>query len=284
MNSEKEKQISRAMRQLVQNEPRFNLNEVRIIVALERAIARLSAFPELQEHLVFKGGFVLFKSYESLRFTRDADALAISVSKESLGNLVQKALLADLDDGLWYGDVQLHELTEQGEYGACRFDCAFQIGNPDPNKIHKLSRIHIDLGFSDRLPNKPFDETMPSLLSHEEPVSWKIYPIEYIVAEKLQTLFDRGSANSRAKDVYDLIYLIPKCGNNTALIEAIKKTFANRGTEIPDSFANRANEFDRTILSAGWPGVKILKEKTDFETAWQALTKCLQALDEMQKK
>lgn len=279
MNSAKEKQVNLAMRQLVQNEPRFNLNEVRIIVALERAIARLLALSELKEHLVFKGGFVLFKSYESLRFTRDVDALALAISKDRLNALVQSAMISDLDDGLWYGDIQLQELTEQGEYGSCRFDCAFQIGNPEPNKIHKLSRIHIDIGFSDRLPNKPSDETMPSLLIHEEPVSWKIYPIEYIVAEKLQTLFDRGSANSRTKDVYDLIYLIPKCLNTIALVSAINKTFANRGTEIPKSFAKRANDFDRTILAAGWPGVKILSEKTDFETAWQSLMVCLNNLD-----
>lgn len=279
MNSEKEKQINRAMRQLLQKEPRFNLNEIRVIVAIERAIARLSALSELAGHLVFKGGFVLFKSYGSLRFTRDADALAVSISKEHLSALVQRALASDLDDGLWYGDIQIRELADQGEYGACRFDCAFQIGVPDLKKIHKLSRIHVDVGFSDILPDKPAGEMMPSLLPHEEPVSWKIYPIEYIVAEKLQTLLDRGSANSRAKDIYDLIHLLPQCQDQAALASAIRKTFQNRKTAIADSLVERVCEFDRTILAAGWPGVKILKDKTDFEAAWQELMDCLENLD-----
>jgi hypothetical protein len=154
MNREKEKQINRAMRTLVQKEPRFNINEIRVIVAIERAIARLSSSSDLSEHLVFKGGFVLLKNYESSRFTRDADALAVNISRDKISELVQTALSADLDDGLWYGNIQVQELTEQGEYGAYRFDCAYQIGKPDLKKIHKLSRIHIDVGFSDRLSSK----------------------------------------------------------------------------------------------------------------------------------
>lgn len=280
MNFEKEKQVNRAMRQLVQKESQLNLNEVRIIVALERAIARLSSLPELSEHLIFKGGFVLFKNYESSRFTRDADALAQSISKEKLSSFAKKALATDLEDGLWYGDIQVRDLNEQGEYGAFRFDCAFQIGSPDLKKIHKLSRIHIDVGFSDRLPQRLPYKTMNSLLNHEAPVSWKIYPVEYIVAEKLQTLFDRGSANSRAKDIYDLIYLLPLCKNKKALSGAIKTTFENRDTKIPDSFEAQANKFDRTILASSWPGVKILKEKMDFETAWKTLMGFLAELED----
>jgi len=237
VNHEKEKQITRAMKALARKDSRFNINEVRVIVAIERAIARLSASPDLTEHIVFKGGFVLLKSYESSRFTRDADAIALGLSKEKLITLVRAALNIDLDDGLWFGDIQVQELTEQGEYGAYRFDCAFQVGKPDPKKMHKLSRIHIDIGLSDRLSSKPESQVMPSLLEHEEPVTWKIYPIEDIVAEKLQTLFDRGSANSRAKDVYDLIYLFSRGNNCGPLIAAIKRTFENRGTDLPRSFA-----------------------------------------------
>lgn len=280
MNREKAKLITRAMKDLVLKEPRFTINEVRIIVALERAIARLSGNKGLTEHLVFKGGFVLLKSYASIRFTRDADALAVAISKEELSRLVCEALTHDLDDGLWFGDVRVRELAEQGEYGAYRFDCAFQIGEPELTKLHKLSRIHIDVGFSDQLPNKPENQLMPSVLPHEEPVSWRIYPIEYIIAEKIQTLLDRGSANSRAKDVYDLIYLFPRSQNQDALMSAIRNTFENRKTEFPKSFVQQVAQFDKTFLSHGWPGVKIYEQKPDFEAAWTLLMGFLKNIDE----
>lgn len=280
MNREKAKQVNRAMTALVQRESRFTINEVRVIVAIERAIARLSASPDLAGHLIFKGGFVLLKSYGSSRFTRDADALAMAISKGKLSSLVQAALSADLDDGLWFGDVRAQELAEQGEYGAYRFSCAFQIGEPDFKKLHKLSRIHVDVGFSDRPVVKVEHQVMPSLLGHEGPVTWRIYPIEYIIAEKLQALFDRGSANSRAKDVYDLIHLFPRANDRHSLATAIQRTFKNRGTAMPESFVKQAAGIDKTILSHGWPSVHILREKPDFESAWNMLMGALQGLDE----
>ena len=279
MNQEKAKQITRAMKALVKNDPHFNINEVRIIVALERAIARLSRNKELSDCLIFKGGFVLLKVFESQRFTRDADALAIAIQKGKLKTLICNTMADDLDDGLWFGDIKVQELTEQGEYGAYRFDCAFQIGEPDLKKIHKFSRIHVDVGFSDHLPTRPFDQTMPSLLDHEEPVTWKIYPIEYIIAEKVQTLFDRGSANSRAKDLYDLNYLFPRCPSQGKITDAILQTFKNRGTSFPSSFLAGAETFDKTILKAAWPGIRVLDQKADFDEAWETLMGYLRDLD-----
>ncbi len=253
-------------------------------MALERAIARLMSSRELEEHLVFKGGFVLLKSYESLRFTRDGDALAVSISKEKLKDLISHALTPDLDDGMWYGDVQVFELEEQGQYGSYRFDCAFQIGEPDPKKIHKLSRIHIDVAFSDRLPDKPPGQVMPSVLHHENPISWRVYPMEYIIAEKLETMYDRGSANSRAKDIYDLVYLFPRCLDKEKTWAAIRRTFENRDTVLPSSFVKEATEFDQTILRAAWPGIRVLDDKLEFDEVWAELAKYLRELDEHLEK
>ena len=84
---------------------------------IERLVARLVADKKLDQHLVFKGGFVLLKRYESLRYTRDADVFAVSISKAELVTMLKNALLADLDDGFWYGDIQEQELNDQGEYG-----------------------------------------------------------------------------------------------------------------------------------------------------------------------
>ncbi len=280
MNREKAKQITRTIKALVKNDRRFSANEVRIIVALERAIARLLRSRDLDEHLIFKGGFVLLKSYESFRFTRDGDALAVSISKKQLKDLVCQALAFDLDDGMWFGDIQVSKMEEQGEYGSYRFDCAFQVGEPDLKKVHKFSRIHMDVGFSDRLPGKMSGQQMPSVLEYETPISWKVYPMEYIVAEKLETLYDRGSANSRAKDVYDLVYLYPRCLDKKKILDAIRRTFENRKTAIPASFAGDAEKFDKTILKAAWPGIRVLDNKLGFDKVWENLMKYLKDLDD----
>lgn len=280
MNNNRVKQLTKALKELAHKDTQLSVNELRIIIALERAIARIQHDKELADHLIFKGGFVLLKQYQSHRFTRDADALAVSTSKETFANLVRQAITTDLDDGLWFGDMQVNDLPDQGRYGSLRFDFAFQIGAPKPGKIHKLSRIHIDAGFSNDLAVQATHETMPSLFPTDEPVSWTIYPVEQIVAEKLETLFQRGIENSRAKDVYDLVYLMPRCANRKQLLDSIQHTFANRETPLPASFTESAKQMtDLTILQAAWPGVKITADKPTFAEVWERLMWSLQELD-----
>lgn len=47
---------------------------------LERLVARLTSDEELRQHLVFKGGFVGLKVYESSRYTVDVDALVLNAN------------------------------------------------------------------------------------------------------------------------------------------------------------------------------------------------------------
>jgi hypothetical protein len=63
----------------------------------------------------------------------------------------------------------------------------------------------------------------------------KAYPIETVVAEKLETLVSKGILNSRMKDFYDLRTMAKEFQfDGSVLTKAIMATFARRGTEIPD--------------------------------------------------
>lgn len=276
------KGVMDALKKLAKDGKGSSINELRMVVALERAIARLESHPRLSSHLIFKGGFVLMKTVDTVRFTRDVDALAIGVSRQRVPEMVKRALTLDLDDGLWYGDLEVEDLEDQGSYGGYRFNCAFQIGdhpkNDDP-KIKKFSRIHIDMGFGDPVEFEPKKETMLSILPYGKPISWSIYPLEYIFAEKLEALFSRGSANSRAKDVYDMPLIFPKCEDKKALLRAIVRTFTHRKTEVPTSFAARANTFDLSIMRGAWPSVELMSSANSFEDSWREMMVCLAKLD-----
>ncbi len=95
------------------------------------------------------------------------------MSKQEILGLVQPALATDLEDGFWFGDIQMEDLKDQDKYGAFRFDCAFHIGEPDLKKVSHLSRVPIDIGFSDRIPDSG-RENMKTFLDFESPVTWKI--------------------------------------------------------------------------------------------------------------
>lgn len=276
---EKARKIRAQLTQIANTKDSWSINELRIVLGLERIVARLIHHKELERHLVYKGGFVLMKALGSDRFTRDLDALGVGIDKDEVAKLVPLALGADIQDGFWFGDVQVKPLDEQGEYGALRFDCAFQIGDPQMDKLAKLSRIHFDVGFGDTIPTQLETTSSESLLKGESPISWKVYPPEFIFSEKLQTLVNRASANSRAKDVYDLALLYEKCEDKKDLNEAVVATFKTRETEIPESFHAFAKGLNLKQIEASWRSVRIAQD-LDFETVWKRTLSMLEKFDE----
>jgi hypothetical protein len=274
------KKIVSGLKLLAKKSERLSLNELRLVIALERAIARIEQHPRLSENLIFKGGFVLLKTLESTRFTRDVDALAIGIPRASIVEIVEEALIVDLDDGLWFGDINAEDLKDQGPYGGFRFSCAFQIGDPpkEKSKIRKLSRLHIDIGYGDAVNKMTPKQPMPQILIDSRPVSWSVYPLEYIFAEKLEALFSRGSANSRAKDIYDMPLIFPKC-KPVSLVDAIKKTFKGRQTPIPKSFAAAAYKFSLNVMQGAWRSVDLHDSSDTFDSCWAALLTCLDKID-----
>ena len=264
----------------------LTINDLRVILALERAVARIEAEPKLADNLIFKGGFVLFKSVDTTRYTRDVDALANGISIENVANFLKIALNKNLSDCLWFCDVQEAPLPNQGPYGGLQFSVAFQISSKPPSErtIKKLSRIHIDIGFGDSiiLPNER--SIMTSLLPGMEPVSWLIYPLESVLAEKLEALLRRGSANSRAKDVYDLVLLLDRCPYDNLLKSAINSTFSSRNMPIPNSFAIAFEEFDTSILEQAWNSVFVVGFKKTFKKTRIELIRCLAELDRLFSK
>jgi len=275
---EKARKIRAQLTHLANMKGSWSINEMRIVLGLERIVARLTHHNELEKHLVYKGGFVLMKALGSDRFTRDLDALGVGIDKDEVAKLVPLALDADIQDGFWFGDIQIKPLDEQGDYGALRFDCAFQIGDPQMDKLAKLSRIHFDVSFGDTIPTQLESTSSESLLKGESPISWKVYPPEFIFSEKLQTLVQRASSNSRAKDVYDLTLLYEKCEDRKSLNEAVTTTFKTRKTKIPESFHDFAKGLNLRQMEASWKSVRIAQE-LDFETVWKRTFSMLKKFD-----
>ena len=120
---------------------------------------------------------------------------------------------------------------------------------------------------------------MPSILPDSKPVSWAVYPLEYIFAEKLEALFSRGSLNSRAKDIYDLQLIFPDC-DVTKLASAVEQTFKIRKTPLPPSFHENAEAIETTVLRRAWNSVELPKEEADFDRCWANFLSCLERLDQ----
>lgn len=277
---EKSKEVLRELTKLSKTSL-LSINELRVILALERIVARIESHKTLREKLIFKGGFVLLKMLESPRFTRDLDALAFDLPKQEVIDSITNVLSVDLNDGLYFGYPEIDNLLDQGQYGGYRVKVPFQIGSlpTQEHKLKKLSRVHLDIGFGDVVTGEAIRSALPSLINTEQPVSWKVYPIESIYAEKLETLVSRGSGNSRSKDLYDLVMIFKESLKTRALVAAIHQTFTNRGTAIPDSFAAFFEQLDFTILNNSWGSVHLSGGEMTIEDCKQRLRVVLRDVD-----
>lgn len=95
---------------------------------LERLTARLISDPDLEKRLVFKGGYVSLRVYDSPRYTIDLDALLRSGSLQELSKTAKVAAESDLDDGVWFRLEKTVDLETQGDYGGLRLVLRCGIG------------------------------------------------------------------------------------------------------------------------------------------------------------
>lgn len=251
---------------------------IETLFMIERLVARLIADKKLASHLVFKGGFVGLKVYESPRYTIDLDALLVKANIDDTLKLVKEKAEADLDDGVWFRFEDQINLTTQGEYGGIRHSYRAGIGEVLKN-IKKAQVVNFDLGIGDPITPGPQHKQTPSLLAGNDEISWSVYPIETICAEKLHALISHGDENSRSKDVHDLAVFLPKVDGPT-LNEALINCFDFRSTDLPKSFHAEIKKLNTDRLERGWASaVASVPNATDFKTAFEKLVKLIGELE-----
>jgi predicted nucleotidyltransferase component of viral defense system len=175
-------------------------------VVAERFLVRLCSSP-YRSHFVLKGGTLLSKLLRLGRETQDLDFSVRRLSNEVslLQNVLSQIIALDLEDGFNFVNPVVTPLDHQHmQYlGAqARIDVLF-------GKAH--FPLFIDLGFGDVV--APPDTKILLLGNSKGPLyesflSIPSYPLEFVFAEKIETLIYRGSENSRMKDYHDLLVMI----------------------------------------------------------------------------
>lgn len=247
---------------------------IETVFMIERLVARLIADKHLSQHLVFKGGFVGLKIYESPRYTIDLDALLVKANIESTLELVKQKAESDLNDGVWFRFDSQVDLATQGEYGGIRHVYRAGIGEVLKN-LKKAQVVNFDLGIGDPITPGPISMTTSSLLTGIDEISWSVYPIETIIAEKLHALISHGDENSRSKDVHDLAIFLPKADGPT-LKKALKRCFDFRSTELPTSFYTEIKKLNTDRLERGWnSAIASIPNTKSFKSTFEKVMKLI---------
>jgi predicted nucleotidyltransferase component of viral defense system len=244
------------------------------VFMIERLVARLIADKHLATHLVFKGGFVGLKIYESPRYTVDLDALLVKANIDETLEKVKQQAETDLNDGVWFRFEGQIDLATQGEYGGIRHSYRASIGEVLKN-LKKAQVVHFDLGVGDPVTPGPQKKQTPSLISGNDEIGWSVYPIETICAEKIHALIYLGDQNSRSKDVHDLAVFLPKV-NVPTLKKALKRSFDFRSTDLPKSFQIEIKNINTDWLERGWASaVDSIPNAMSFRTAFEKVVQMI---------
>lgn len=142
-----------------------------------------------------------------------------------------------------------------------------------------LQDISMDIGFGDIITPAPAELDYPAFLDFNRDISVMAYSIETVIAEKLQTAIERGVANSRMKDFYDLYTLLNRDEYNPTLLnEAIQATFSNRKTLIDKQIAFFTKDFGSDAgLNQRWSAF-IRKLRPDRQLSFSEVITSIQSL------
>lgn len=238
-------------------------NRLLLLYAQERLLARLAQSSH-RAKLVLKGGVLLYGRYgTAARPTKDLDFLGRATPNEldAVATMLREIAQAELEDGLRFDAASLlaERIKEGADHEGVRLKLHAMLGTA-------RVPLQVDVGFGDAATPEPFD--FPALLDLGALPRPQIlaYSLDTVIAEKLQAMTVLGTANSRAKDFYDM-YRASREDNFRAdtLARAVRTTFEHRGTPF---------EAARTVLAPGFAENQSLRR---VWAAWRRNNRPLEA-------
>jgi hypothetical protein len=250
------KNIEASVKAQLQNkakETNRSFSEILRYYGMERFLYRFSQ-SKYVDKFVLKGA-LLFAVWQipERRTTLDIDFLARFDNQVAAIEAVMKDVCnVSVDpDGLTFDSatVQGRKFKEDADYEGVRVKCIGFL-------VRARIPMQIDVGFGDVIYPKTKVIDYPVILDFPKP-HLNGYPAESVISEKFEAMIKLGLLNSRMKDFYDIWLMMRQFEFKGAnLVEAIKKTFRHRKTDVPQASPLFAEE--------------IYDKKSDRQTLWTA--------------
>lgn len=217
----------------------------------ERLIERIS----LSKHsnkIVLKGGLLVASMigiYERTTMDMDTTIVGYPVTESSIETLMNDIISIELNDGITFAFVGLNPIRMNDDY-----DNFTAVIESRYEGIHVTLKIDITTG-DVITPRKIIYDYY--LFFEDRTVPIFSYPLETVVAEKLETILNRNVTNTRARDFYD-IYLLYNMKwdkvNPATLKDALIATAINRETiDEVYSYVEILNDIKSSkIVSDSW--------------------------------
>jgi len=253
------KNIEASVRARIQNkakEANRSFAEVLQYYGMERFLYRFSC-SKYADKFILKGA-LMFTVWQvsQRRTTLDIDFSARYNNQiMSIEKVIKDVCrVSVISDGLIFDPqtVKGYKIKENAEYEGVRVKFR---GFLERSRIP----MQIDIAFSDVIYPPPKVINYPVILDFPKP-RLRGYPAESVVSEKFEAMVKLGLLNSRMKDFYDIWLMMRKFDfHGLTIVEALKRTFKHRKTELPK----------HKPLFAG----EIYDEKSDRQLLWKTFLK-----------
>ncbi len=212
---------------------KLTMPQAQLLLSQERFLARLSSI-DTGRAFVWKGGSLILRMYRTLpipRYTVDIDLLLKGMPMASVRETFERALLVDLDDGFRFDGVTSEPMERETPYGGDRLEVGWTFFRKQASQA-----LRVDVCAGDIVNEQEVAlRNLFLMQSDEQSLAFKVYPPEFIFAEKLETAVRFGTGNSRFKDFVDMWSLIRIDTDRTLVSSAIRECFANRSTTCSTS-------------------------------------------------
>ena len=209
----------------------------------ERILERISK-SSYRGKIILKGGLLLTSIIgDDERTTKDMDATlkGIPLTKNEVEKVFNEILNMDIDDEVLFKIISIKDIRLEDEYGGFRLNILSKLDN---NKTY----ITVELTTGDVITPREIKYNYNSIFEDKK-IPIMSYTLETILAEKFQTVVNRGLLNTRLKDFYDIYILVNTKMSELSkenLINAIKNTFKRRKTLLD---IEQINEIINDLIS-----------------------------------
>lgn len=194
---------------------------------LERLLERISV-SRYRNQFILKGGMLIAAMVGiDTRSTMDMDATikGQEVNKDSIESILNEIVSIDIGDNIEMRLKVIEEIRDEAEYPGLRASIEVQFDG-----IKNM--LKLDMTTGDKIVPKEICYRF-KLMFEDRYLDVMAYNIETVLAEKIETILTRSTANTRMRDFYDvyiILTLYKELIDFSVLKRALYKVGENRGT------------------------------------------------------
>ena len=221
---------------------------------MERFLERVSS-SKYNGSFILKGGMLVaaFVGVEA-RATMDIDTTikGIPVTIVDMERTITEISNIDLDDNVKFRIKKVSEIMDEAEYSGIRFSMEAVLDGA-------VIPLKIDISTGDVITPREIAYSY-KLMFEDRTIPIMTYPIETVLAEKLETVISRSITNTRMRDFYDIHILLKSQNINVDILAlALERTAKKRG--------------NFSLLENAESVLKIVKSDEDMKRLWNIYQK-----------